>query len=116
MEKFKMSLVAILLAAASVPAVASVSLNNQNKVNGSVNLECTASSGDVLEVDTSLFPQFVTFQADDYKLSTVKTIQGWKVYDYQNISTMQGTHKAVMVQGEKVVIQDQEGKNYVCSN
>ncbi len=103
----------VLMAIASASNASSVGVSNSNALTGGVNLECSSGAGDVLEVSSNIFPQYLTIQSDNYKLDSVKKSQGWKVYYFTEID-MNPKHYALLVQGKKVVIQGANNTNYMC--
>ena len=102
-----------LLACASFSAMASsVGVNNSNALSGGVNLECSTSDGNIIEVDGKYtFPQMVTFNSDLAELKGVHMVQGWKIYDY---ATPFNVKHAILVKGSQVVIEDADNNKFMC--
>ena len=109
-------LVIALTACASFSAMASnVGTYDSNTMRGNVNLECSTSNGDILEVSGYDFPQNIEIQSDYYSLNQVKKIDGQKVYFYKEIKYPSLRVYALIVGNNgSTSIQDQHKHVYTC--
>lgn len=107
----KLIIAAVLFASFSASA-SQAGINNSDSLQGDVNLECTSSSGDILEVDGLTFPKYLTIQSDSYALDGVKKLSIGKVYFYKAII---GNAYALIVNGHHISMQDRNDEVFECS-
>ena len=101
----KRLLIACALLATFGVNASNVGINNYDAMRGVVNLECTSSNGDVLEVDGTLFPQQVEIQSTFFSLQNVKKQDGSKYYFYVGHGET-SSHFAIGQLGKATVIRD----------